>query len=400
MRVGHRPVLQAGGHGAVVRKERGPAGVTNDHGLRVAVDGTPLVGERTGIGHFTADLIDHLAARDDMEVVAYAVTWRGRHQFAKLLPDGVRAGTAPIPARVARAVWERTPHIKIERWTGPIDVVHATNFVGPPATAPVLLTVHDLGFMLHKEWAWGDALGYPEWVATALKRGAHVHVPSDYVGEQAREVFGLPPERVTRVHLGLGPIAKGTADAGRDLAGAESYVLALGQIEPRKNFPGLVRGFDTFAAAHPDVHLVVAGPDGVDRPAFEDAVAAAKHGDRVRWIKYVPNNARGDLLAGAAAFAYPSRYEGFGFPPLEAMRAGVPVVATKTGSLPEVLGDAAVLTPVEDDDALAAALDRVVSDDALRAELVRRGRDQAANFAWPRAVEEFAALYKRVAAIG
>jgi glycosyltransferase involved in cell wall biosynthesis len=264
----------------------------------------------------------------------------------------------------------------------------------------VLLTIHDLGFMLHREWAWGDALGYPEWVATALKRGAHVHVPSDFVGRQAREVFGLPPERVTRVYLGLGPIATGTPDAGRALAGAAKYVLALGQIEPRKNFPGLVRGFDAFAGAYPDVHLVVAGPDGVDRPAFEAAIAGAAHGDRVRWIRYVPNNARGDLLAGAAAFAYPSRYEGFGFPPLEAMRAGVPVVATRTGSLPEVLGDAAVLTPVEDDDALADALDRVVSDETLRAELVRHGRDQAAKFGWPRASEEFAALYHRVATTG
>ncbi|MGH9025003.1 MAG: glycosyltransferase family 4 protein, partial [Acidimicrobiia bacterium] len=382
------------------REDLGPGPVTGNQRLRVAIDGTPLVGERTGIGHFTADLIDHLAARDDIEVVAYAVTWRGRHKFADLLPKDVRAGTAPIPARVARAVWERTPRMQIERWTGPVDVVHATNFVGPPAKAPVLLTIHDLGFMLHPDWAWGDARGYPEWVTTALKRGAMVHVPSDFVGAQAQEVFALPAERVTRVYLGLGPIAEGNADAGRELAGASTYVLALGQIEPRKNLPGLVRGFDRVAATNPDLSLVVAGPDGVDRPAFEAAIAAAHHGDRVRWIRYVPNNARGDLLAGAAAFAYPSRYEGFGFPPLEAMRAGVPVVATKTGSLPEVLGDAALLTPVEDDDALAAALDRLLRDDELRANLVRRGAAQAAKFGWPRAVSEFADLYRRVAATG
>jgi glycosyltransferase involved in cell wall biosynthesis len=363
----------------------------------VAIDGTPLVGERTGVGHFTAHLIEHLTARDDVEVVAYAVTWRGRRQFAALLPAGVRAGTAPIPARVARAVWERAPRIRAERWTGPVDIVHATNFVAPPAKAPVVVTIHDLAFVLHPEWVSGDALGYPTWVTIALKRGATVHVPSDFVGAQVQDVFGLPPERVARIYHGLGPIAGGDADAGRRRAGTRRYVLALGQLEPRKNLPGLVRAFDRVAAAHSDVALVIAGPDGWDRPAFEQAVDEARHSDRVRRLGYVTNDARRDLLAGALAFAYPSRYEGFGLPPLEAMQAGVPVVASDAGSLPEVLGDAALLAPVADDEALAGALDRLLSNESLRAELATRGLTRAAGYTWDRATNEFVDLYRLVA---
>jgi glycosyltransferase involved in cell wall biosynthesis len=366
----------------------------------VAIDGTPLVGERTGVGHFTAHLIEHLTARDDVEVVAYAVTWRGRRQFAALLPDAVRAGTAPIPARVARAVWERAPRIRAERWTGPVDVVHATNFVAPPAKAPVVVTIHDLAFVLHPEWVSGDALGYPTWVGLALQRGAMAHVPSDFIGTQLQEVFGLPPERVTRIYHGLGPVEGGDTDAGRRRAESTRYVLALGQLEPRKNLPALVRAFDHVAAAHSDVALVIAGPDGWDRPAFEDAIAAARHRDRMRWLGYVTNEARRDLLAGAVVFAYPSRYEGFGLPPLEAMQAGIPVVASDAGSLPEVLGDAALLTPAGDDETLAAALDRALSDAALRADLVTRGRARAARYTWERAADEFAALYRRLSRQG
>jgi glycosyltransferase involved in cell wall biosynthesis len=365
--------------------------------LRVAIDGTPLVGEKTGVGHFTAGLVEQLAARGDVDVVAYAVTWRGRREFAALMPPGVRAGTAPIPARVVRAVWERTPRIRAERWTGPVDVVHATNFVAPPAKAPVVVTIHDLAFVLHPEWVSGDALGYPKWVEAALARGVSVHVPSDFVGAQIQEVFGVSPERVTRVYHGLGPVAGGDAGAGRELAGAARYVLALGQLEPRKNLPHLVRAFDDVAAAHPDLALVVAGPDGWDRPAFDEAVAAARHRDRVRRLGYVSNEERRDLLAGATVFAYPSRYEGFGFPPLEAMQAGIPVVSSDAGSLPEVLGDAARLVPVEDDDALAAALTFVVSDETQRADLVERGRARAASYTWEKAANEFVTLYERLA---
>jgi glycosyltransferase involved in cell wall biosynthesis len=368
--------------------------------VRVGIDGTPLVGERTGVGHFTAGLVEHLAARGDVDVVAYAVTWRGRREFAALMPPGVRAGTAPIPARVVRAVWERTPRIRAERWTGPVDVVHATNFVAPPAKAPVLLTIHDLAFALYPQWVSGDALGYPKWVEAAVARGVSVHVPSDFVGRQVQEQFGVEADRVHRVYHGLGPTSGGDAAAGREVAGAARYVLALGQLEPRKNLPSLVRAFDQVAASHADLMLVVAGPDGWDRPAFDEAVASAHHGERVRRLGYVTNEARRDLLAGAAAFAYPSRYEGFGFPPLEAMQAGVPVVSSDAGSLPEVLGDAARLVPVEDDDALAAALDSVIGDNAVRTELVTRGRAHAARYTWERAADEFVALYRHLAGTG
>jgi glycosyltransferase involved in cell wall biosynthesis len=195
----------------------------------------------------------------------------------------------------------------------------------------------------------------------------------------------------------LSTTAGGDAGRGRARAGADRYVLALGQIEPRKNLPMLVRAFDVVAAADPDLALVVAGPDGWDGERFAAACAAAAHGDRVHRLGYVSDADRRDLLAGCSVFAYPSIYEGFGHPPLEAMQAGVPVVAARAGSLPEVLGDAAFFADPRDLDDLAGALTRVLTDDALRTELVERGHDRTARYQWPAAAGEFAELYARVA---
>ncbi|MGQ0805384.1 MAG: glycosyltransferase family 4 protein, partial [Actinomycetota bacterium] len=216
------------------------------------------------------------------------------------------------------------------------------------------------------------------------------------VGAEVRAEFALPPEQVVRVYPGLRPTEGGDPAAGRRLARADRYVLALGTVEPRKNLPALVRAFDVAAETSADLYLVVAGPDGWDLDAFTAAVAAARHGDRIHRLGYVSEADRRDLVAGAALFAYPSHYEGFGHPPLEAMAAGIPVVAGDAGALPEVLGDAAMLIDPDDEAALADALVAGLDDETLRAELAARGRERVTRYSWERAADELARLYHRL----
>jgi glycosyltransferase involved in cell wall biosynthesis len=365
--------------------------------IRVAIDGTPLIGERTGIGHVTDNLLRALAARDDVVPIAYAVTRTGRADLRRDLPPGVAAGTSWLPARVVRPLWTRFDLPRIEHWTGPVDVVHATNFAAPPSRAPVVVTVHDLTFAHSPELVSDDTRRFvDDLLRSALARGAVVHVVSDFVGAEVREHYSLPLERVRRVYPGLGHVAGGDPVAGRRTAGADQYVLALGQVEPRKNYPLLVRAFDRAAEHHPSAHLVIAGPDGWDQDAFEGARRAAARSGRIRWLGYVSDATRSDLLAGAQAFVYPSRYEGFGHPPLEAMTAGVPAITSNAGALPEILGDAALMVDRDDEGALADALARVLEDPILRAELVRKGHERAARYSWLQAADDFAALYRDV----
>jgi glycosyltransferase involved in cell wall biosynthesis len=365
--------------------------------LRVAVDATPLLGPRTGVGNFSLGLLRGLAKRPDLETTGYAVTWHGRRTLARELPPGARPGSAPWPARLVRAAWARADAPRIERWTGAVDVVHATNFVPPPAHAPVVVTVHDLTFLHHPELCSPDVVRYALLLRRGLARGAVVHVVSDFVAAEVRDAFGIPLERVVRVYPGIDRLSPGDAARGRALAGTHRYVLAVGTVEPRKNYPLLVDAFDRVAADDSDLALVIAGGDGWDGSSLDAALTRARHRDRVRRLGYVDDAARRDLLGGAALLAYPSRYEGFGIPPLEAMAAGVPVVATAVGALPEVLGEAAVLVAPDDPDELAAALRRTLCDETVRASLIEAGHARADGFSWSTAIDELASLYHRCA---
>ena len=366
--------------------------------LRVAIDANPLIGERSGIGHVTARLLEGLAPRADVEVTGYAITRTGRRDLAGLLPAGVRPATSWIPARVAHPLWARGEWPSIERWTGPVDVVHSPNFVAPPAKVPVIVSVHDVAFAHSPELCRPEAAQLVPLLRRAIARGVVIHTGSDHVAEEIRECFDVPPERVVRVYSGIAtPARAGDPTRGHARAGGDRYVLAIGTIEPRKNLPGLVRAFDVVAASDPDVRLVIAGGDGWGVEALDAAVAASPFATRIARLGYVSDTDHTDLLAGASVLAYPSLYEGFGHPPFEAMAADVPVVTTTAGSIPEVVGDAAVLVAPGDDDALAAALAQVLTDDELRADLVARGRVRAGAFPWSTAVDGFVDLYRTVA---
>jgi glycosyltransferase involved in cell wall biosynthesis len=174
--------------------------------------------------------------------------------------------------------------------------------------------------------------------------------------------------------------------------------LALGAVEPRKDLPSLVSAFAELARSHDDLELVVAGPKGWGESAFWAAVESCGIAQRVRRVGYLADDERQALLAGAVVLAYPSLYEGFGFPPLEAMAAGVPVVTTAAGGIPEIVGDAALVVPPGDAGALAGALGQVVGDAQTRSRLVELGRARAASFTWESCAAEMVELYELAAA--
>jgi len=370
--------------------------------LTVGLDVTSLIGPRTGVGALTGSLVEGLSARSDVAVRAFAVTWRGRGALTHDLPPGVVLASRPMAARPLRSAWMRGDRPAIEGWTGPIDVVHGPNFVVPPARgAARVVTVHDLTAWRYPELVDRHSAAYPDLVARAVAAGAWVHAPSRFVAGELADILDLDPARVVAVANGapdLGPERTGRdAATGRACAGAERYVLAVGTVEPRKDLPGLVAAFDRVAGEDPDVRLVLAGPDGWGVEALAEAVGQAHHQDRIVRLGWVDDDERAALLRGATVVAYPSVYEGFGLVPLEAMAAGVPVVSTRAGAIPEVVGDAAELVEVGDVDALAGALSRLLGDEGRRAELVAAGHLRRARFRWETTVDDIAALYRRAA---
>jgi glycosyltransferase involved in cell wall biosynthesis len=322
-------------------------------------------------------------------VEAFAVSWRRRSMLDGHLPAGVTHHQRAMPARPLQALWSRRDSPPVEWFIGAADVVHGTNFVVPPTRrAAAVASVHDLTPLHHPELCDAATLAYPGLIRRALRRGAWVHADSGFVAGEVVEAFGADPGRVRVVHPGvpaLPPVSDAeTADTLRRILppGTGRYCLAVGTAEPRKDLPGLVRAFGDVAASHADVSLVLAGPPGWGEAALEEAVAASLARGRIVRTGWVEDRDLAALFTRAAVLAYPSLYEGFGFPPLQAMRAGVPVVATRAGSVPEVVGDGALLVDPGDTDGLAAALARCLSDDAARRDLVAAGSAWAARFSW------------------
>lgn len=367
--------------------------------LSVGFESTPLLGRPTGVGAFCAGALGGLAAIPSVEVTAFAVSWRRRHELAALVPAGVSCRQRAMPARPLHAAWSRTSQPPVEWFIGHQDVVHGTNFVVPPTRAAArVVTVHDLTVLLYPELCDPPTLLFPELIARAVAAGAWVHTPSRFVADQVVEAFPVPPERVRAVHHGI-PLApadtRPTTAAPFGLpTGCRRYVLAVGTVEPRKDYPLLVRAFDEIAAAQPDVALVVVGQDGWGAERFGDAVASSPWRARIVRAGYLDDGGLDAALRHAAALAYPSRYEGFGFPPLQAMAAGVPVVTTTAGALPEVVGDGALLVDPGDRDALAGALDRVLRGGADVEDLVRRGLERSRSFTWEACADGLVALYR------
>ena len=341
----------------------GPAGgeaAGSGPALRVAVDATPLLGNPTGVGAFCAGALRGLAARRDLEVTAFAVSWRRRRGIDALVPDGVSVVGRPMPARPLHWAWGRGGLPPLEWFTGRADVVHGTNFVVPPtAGAARVATVHDLTTVRFPELCDAAHPGLPRpHPPGARARGLGAHP----VRLRGRRGGGGPrrrPRAGPPVHSGVPPLPparRRRAPAVAPRGAPTRYVLAVGTAEPRKDLPSLVRAFDQLAGDRPDLALVLCGPPGWGSDALEAAVTASAFSRRVVRTGWVDEPTLSGLLHGACVLAYPSVYEGFGFPPLQAMAAGVPVVATRAGALPEVLGDAAVLVDVGDTEALAAAL--------------------------------------------
>ncbi len=359
----------------------------------VAMDATPLLGVRTGVGASVAGFLGAVATDHDLDVIGFGLSARGGRALPERLPDSVRPGRRiPIPAEALLRMWAWVNHPAVELWTGPIDVVHGTNFVVPPSrTAARLVTVHDLTPLRFPELCNPASLRYPGLIARAVDQGASIHTVSQAMADDVLDHFRIDVDRVHVIHNGLTPLGDPLRHGGTE----PPYILALGTVEPRKGLPDLVAAFDRIAGTIPDVHLKIAGPPGWGEDAVAAALRTVRYADRIHRIGWTDD--RASLLGGAHLLAYPSLYEGFGLPPLEAMSVGVPVVATTAGAIPEVVGDAAVLVPPGDVPALAEALLVVSRDATTRERLITAGLQRATRFTWDEAGRQLALLYRALA---
>jgi len=352
-----------------------------------------------GIGTYVRELLPVLVAEDPaVELVPFRSTWRHDPPVTPLL----REPTVVLPGSIRKLYpsWDLLGRPALPSTLAHADVVHATN---PAAVPPIrdgqrlVVTVHDLAFerfpeLLPRRWRWLYRAG----LRAAIKRAHAIVVPSL---STAGDLLARTSIDADRVHITpLAPSLAGSdeepAEALLRLGVTSPYVLSVGTVEPRKNLLRLVRAYRQVAPEIPHA-LVLAGPPGWQSAELEAELLRTGPGSIVR-TGHVSDPDLDALYRGADAFAYPSLYEGFGLPVIEAMARGVATVTSNTSSLPEVAGDAALLVDPEDVGEIADALARVLTDAALAEDLRRRGRERAAAFSWDATARATLDVYRHV----
>ncbi|MCC6178588.1 MAG: glycosyltransferase family 4 protein [Chloroflexi bacterium] len=355
------------------------------------------------LAHYTVGGI----ARYTLDLAAALAHVAPEHRFTLLRSVRQRSGL-PGAANLASTPLLTPPHHRFEQLSLPLevarlrpDVLHSPDFVPPfHRTFRSVITVHDLGFLHFPETLTAESRRYYGQVTRAIRSAERIIAVSHATARDLADLLDAPMERVRVVHNGLDPMLLRPADAAqaarvRQRYGLERpYVMFLGTFEPRKDIPTLLRAFAAMHKRHPDVLLVLVGRRGwLFEPIFAE-IERLGLWPEIRALEGVPRDDLPHLLDGASAFAFPSLYEGFGLPPLEALARGVPTVVSDTSSLPEVVGDAALRHPPGDSDALAEALLRLLEDGRLRARLQAAGPRRAASFSWEQAARETFTVYR------
>ncbi len=365
--------------------------------LRIGFDGRAFTSPAAGIRRYATELVRAVVALGEpIEVVALGGD-------ATRIPAGInRVAEAVHPP--GNAGWTLIGLPRTAARAG-VDLIHAPAYTAPFwAGVPVVLTIHDVSYEIHPEW-------YPYrrdvlrrlYYRGSARSAAHVLTVSAFSASEITAAFGIPASRITVAPLGVhGTFAAGDPNVSLDLPAnvTEPYLLHVGDIHERRNLPVVVdailearRHFGAAAA----LSLVLAGVDRGITDGLCAMAAEAGSADAVVALGPVSEERVHALYRGAVALVYPSLYEGFGLPLIEAMACGTPVIASHAASIPEVLGGAGLLLDPRDVSAWRDAIIRIVNDEALRHDLRSRGLARAATFTWQRTAQITVDVYREVA---
>jgi glycosyltransferase involved in cell wall biosynthesis len=374
--------------------------------LHIGIDYTAAVHQRAGIGRYARGIVSGLAKQPSEHSFLLLVAGGEVRTSAPMhaLGASFRVRRLPLSERAWTILWHRLRlPLPVDVLAGPLDVFHSPDYVLPPVRrARKVVTIHDLSF-----------LRYPEAAEPSLRRYLSAAVPrcageadviladSENTRRDVVELLGLPSEKVYVIYPGVDQRFSAIQERESLEAVKERYglsypfILSVGTLEPRKNLIVLLEAYAMLKERRDLPHrLVIAGGKGWLYEGIFQRVQELSLGAGVVFLEFVPDDLLPSLYTLADLLAFPSLYEGFGLPPLEAMACGTPVVTSESSSLPEVVGEAGLMVPADDPGALAEAMGRVLDDAKLSEDLVARGLARAAQFSWEAAGKKLLAVYE------
>jgi glycosyltransferase involved in cell wall biosynthesis len=367
----------------------------------IGIDGRPLQGRFTGDSTYWRGLVGGLTRLEtDDRFIIYLDGNRPKPDMQ--LPENMEMRTLNAPWSRLWSAWSFPKALRRDK----VDVAHVQYTIPPGMPCPTVTTIHDISFKRYPEFFSGkDRMILDRAVKFAATHAARIIAVSQFTSDEIVELYQAAPDRISVIYEGVDdqfqtmprPEAQEVVDEKYRLQ--FPYVLTVGVIQPRKNFHRLLEGFAKLKENHDCEHkLVIVGKYGWKESGLERQAKDLGLSDDVVLTGYVPYEDLPALYNAADVFVYPSLYEGFGLPPLEAMACGTPVITGNQASLPEVVGDAGLMVDPFDADAFAEALDRLIFDRLLRAEMFALGLDQATKFSWDKTASETLKIYRQCGA--
>ena len=379
--------------------------------LRITIDTSPVLSKSSGIGFSVLKILEELTKitiESEIEIQpVYQVSLNNallrRSSTPELLKPYTNLKSVPIPIKITN-LCIRYPKLFLpvfERSFGSCDIFHGTNYtVYPFRKSRQVLTIYDLTFIKYPQYCNNIVQAYADRVRRCLRWTDLILTISESSKRDIIRHLGFDADRIIVTPLasryGAGYKPDVPAFQAYDLT--RPFILFVGTIEPRKNIVGLIEAFDILKRTQKTDHdLVLVGQKGwLYEPIFE-RIARSPYRDSIYHLDYLPDDVVAEFYRRADVFLYPSHYEGFGMPVLEAMTLGAPVICSNNSSLPEVAGDAAVMIDAEDEIAIADAILKLIGDRAFRQELITKGYDQALKFSWRRTAERTVEGYQALA---
>jgi glycosyltransferase involved in cell wall biosynthesis len=367
--------------------------------MRVGIDARLVYYRQAGISQYTLRLLEELAAIDKED------------EFTIFQSRKDRAVLVDQPNFRKRPLWT-PPHHRLEQFLLPLElaaidlhVLHSPDFIPPfRRNCKSVITVHDLNFLLYPDFLTPESASYYGQIDQAVRRCDHIIAVSESTKRDIIHLTGAPEDKITVVYEAAHPIYRPLQDQSkaqetkRRFRIETDFILFVSTIEPRKNVPTLLKAYkqllDSYRA---EVDLALAGEKGWLFDQVYKLVDELGIGQRVHFLGRVSSEDLLELYNAAQLLVHPAFYEGFGLPPLEAMACGTPVVVSNTSSLPEVVGDAALLVDPTEVDEMTVAIWRLLSDPALRRELSEKGLKRARLFSWRKAARQTLKIYRRLA---
>jgi glycosyltransferase involved in cell wall biosynthesis len=358
----------------------------------VLIDGDTIGRGRTGDESYTINLLRELP--EAAPELSLACSLRDPADVPDDVPQSVRRLTLSVASPYRRIPVAFPALARRES----ASLAHVHYFVSPRLRCPAVVTVHDLSYARAPELFSRRDRTLLKLVRGSVRRAARVIAVSEFTRRDLCEVYGVDPAKVAAIPNGVSSDFRPVADAKEHVRQRfginRPYVLCVGALQPRKNIPLAIEAYAQLVGRGTECELVVAGGDRGGRLDVLDAILRTRLTGRVHLVGRVEDDELPALYSGARALVFPSLYEGFGLPALEAMACGTPVIASNTTGLAEAVGDAGVTVDPRSAEELTDAMRRVLDDDALRERLIAAGLARAAEFTWGRMARSTAAVYR------